>query len=114
VTARTDPSAVTVCRCWRSGLRRIVELAPCALFAAAVASCGSLVATADAGPWGLISSLVALTTSVGLLGPWVFTEDRRSRANTNGNALMPLPAAYDWSDFERKFWAYVHATTGQS
>ena len=100
MTAPADPSAGTVCRWWQSGLRRIVELAPCALFAAVVASCGALVATADAGPLELIGSLVALTTSGGLLVLWVLTEDRRSRSNTNGTALVPLPAAYDWSDLD--------------
>lgn len=114
MTAPADPSPVTVCRWWRSGLRRIVELAPCALFAAVVASCGALVATADAGPLRLIGSLMALTTSGGLLVLWVLTEDRRSRSNTNGTALVPLPAAYDWSEFERRFWAYVRSTTDQT
>ena len=114
MTAPADPSPVTVCRWWRSGRRGIVELAPFALFAAAVASCGALVATADAGPLGLIGSLVALTTSGGLLVLWVLTEDRRSRSNTNGTALVPLPAAYVWSEFERRFWAYVRSTTDQT
>jgi hypothetical protein len=92
-------------------VRCIARLAPCALFAALVASWGALFLAASAGSLALtVGSLVALTTSFGLLVAWVLADDRRARSN----ALVLPAAGYDWSEFERMFWAYVDSTTDQS
>jgi hypothetical protein len=104
---------MTVRRRLRLRARGIAKLAPCTLFAALVASCGALFSAAGAGSLPLtLGSLVGVMSSVGLLMAWVLANDRRWHANSN--ALVSLEAAYDWSEFERMFWAYVDSTTDQS
>jgi hypothetical protein len=111
VNAAADREAARVRRRWRRAVRCIARLAPCALFAALVASWGALFLAASAGSLALtVGSLVALTTSFGLLVAWVLADDRRARSN----ALVLPAAGYDWSEFERMFWAYVDSTTDQS
>jgi len=91
-------------------VRHVARLAPCALFAAVVASWGALFLAASAGSLALVGSLVAITTSFGLLMAWLLADDRRARTN----AVVLHAAGHDWSEFERMFWAYVDSTTEQS